>query len=253
MKNYDSVELSSIDRQLSELPAGLTIFEPFLKHEAKESIESGGEVFVSEDSSGKKDGLFIYDPYEETGTIFTKSRESFELFLRLRPHSYIFSEFLAEDYQRDVWNIWQLDINNVQSGHRFRYVVSIEYDADEIERFMMSTQPETNRRWIRVALNNGDKCFVVKISGRIVGMAWLTIAGDMARSHSVYVEPQFRRMGVMTDNLQARLIYLKSRGVKTLINEIAESNVASSGHAIKGGERMIGKMFLYNSQSDPET
>ncbi|MDG6935061.1 MAG: GNAT family N-acetyltransferase, partial [Nitrososphaerota archaeon] len=193
------------------------------------------------------------DPYEETGTIFTKSRESFELFLRLRPHSYIFSEFLAEDYQRDVWNIWQLDINNVQSGHRFRYVVSIEYDADEIERFMMSTQPETNRRWIRVALNNGDKCFVVKISGRIVGMAWLTIAGDMARSHSVYVEPQFRRMGVMTDNLQARLIYLKSRGVKTLINEIAESNVASSGHAIKGGERMIGKMFLYNSQSDPET
>ncbi|MDG6933774.1 MAG: hypothetical protein JRN68_03665, partial [Nitrososphaerota archaeon] len=60
MKNYDSVELSSIDRQLSELPAGLTIFEPFLKHEAKESIESGGEVFVSEDSSGKKDGLFIY-------------------------------------------------------------------------------------------------------------------------------------------------------------------------------------------------
>ena len=94
---------------------------------------------------------------------------------------------------------------------------------------------------------NGDKCFVVKISNRIVGIAWMTIVGGIARSHSLYVEPKFRRMGITKDNLQARLIYLKSRHVHTLINEIAESNVASSSHAKKIGEKIVGRIFLYNS------
>jgi len=54
-------------------------------------------------------------------------------------------------------------------------------------------------------------------------------------------------MGMMRDNLQARLIYLKSRHVHTLINEIAESNVASSSHAARAGEKIVGKIFLYTS------
>jgi len=51
----------------------------------------------------------------------------------------------------------------------------------------------------------------------------------------------------MKDNFQARLIYLKSRHVRTLINEIAESNVPSASHAAKIGETIVGKIFLYNS------
>ena len=78
-------------------------------------------------------------------------------------------------------------------------------------------------------------------------MAWMTIAGDFARSHGLYVEPQFRRMGMMRDNLQARLIYLRSRHVHTLINEIAESNTASVAHAERAGERIAGRIFLYTS------
>jgi len=54
-------------------------------------------------------------------------------------------------------------------------------------------------------------------------------------------------MGITKDNFQARLIYLKSRHVHTLINEIAETNVASSGHAAKIGEKIVGKIFLYAS------
>jgi L-amino acid N-acyltransferase YncA len=75
----------------------------------------------------------------------------------------------------------------------------------------------------------------------------MTIVGDVARSHSLFVEPQFRRLGIMTDNFHARLIYLKSRGVRTLINEIAESNEASSKHAENVGERIVGRIFLYIS------
>jgi hypothetical protein len=54
-------------------------------------------------------------------------------------------------------------------------------------------------------------------------------------------------MGIMRDNLQARLIYLKSRHVHTLINEISESNIASSSHASKAGEKIVGKIFLYTT------
>ena len=112
---------------------------------------------------------------------------------------------------------------------------------------MASTQPGTNRRWVRIALKNGDKCFVVKIANRIVAIAWMTIAGKVARSHSLYVEPQFRRMGIMKDNFQARLIYLKSRRVRKLINEIAESNGPSASHAAKIGETILGKIFLHSN------
>jgi len=240
-------KLENLNDQLSALPNGLSFFDPILRHEVKESIEADGEVFLSQNSIGKTDGLFIYDNFEATGTIFTRSKEVFDRFYTLKPSSYIFSELEVEAYPKEPWNIWQLDIEKAHLGHRFRHHVSMDYDAAEIERFMAATQPGTNRRWIRVALENGDKCFVVRIANRIVGMAWITVVGDVARSHGIYVEPQFRRMGIMSDNFQARLIYLKSLHVRTLINEIAESNMPSSRHAAKIGETIAGKIFLYSS------
>jgi RimJ/RimL family protein N-acetyltransferase len=243
--SVQAVSVETLDEQLSELPKGLSLFDPILRHEAKEALEAGGEVFISQNSKGEKTGLFIYDNYESTGTIFTKSRDIFDKFYMLKPSSYIFSELEVAELQKEVWNIWQLDVTKAVLEHRFRHHVSMESDAGEIERFMASTQPGTNRRWIQVALKNGDKCFVVRVANKIVGLAWLTVVGEVARSHSIYVEPQFRRKGVMTDNFQARLMYLKSRRVRTLINEIAESNVPSSRHVKKIGETILGRLFLY--------
>ena len=240
-------KVDSVDGQLDDLPRGLSFFDPILRHEAKEALEAGGEVLVSQNFKGEKNGLFIYDNYEATGTIFTKSREAFDRFYGLKPSSYIFSELEVAEHPKEVWNIWQLDVDNAPLNHRFKHHVSMEYDVGEIERFMAFAQPESNRQWVSVALKNGDKCFVVKIGNKIVGISWMTIVGSVARSHGLYVEPQFRRKGIMTDNLQARLIYLRSKRVHTLINEIAESNVESSGHAEKAGERIMGKIFLYTS------
>src|SRR2546425_7267071 len=239
-------EVKSI-AQLGDLPKGLSFFDPILHHEAKEALEADGEVYVYESPEGLKNGLFIYDGYEASGTIFTRSREVFDHFYLLKHSSYIFSEYEAAEHPKEVWNIWQLDIEKVSLDHRFKHHVSMEYDVGEIERFMASSQPETNRQWIKVALRNGDKCFVVRIANRIVSMAWMTIVGGVARSHGLYVEPQFRKKGIMRDNLHARLIYLKSRHVHTLINEISESNTASSSHAARAGEKIVGKIFLYTS------
>jgi RimJ/RimL family protein N-acetyltransferase len=244
-----SVQTSKVKAlgELPDLPKGLSLFDPLLRHEVKEALEAGGEAFISRDSGGQVNALFIYDNYEETGTIFTKTREAFDSFYKLKPSSYIFSELEVTELPKEVWDIWQLDIDEAPLNHRFRHHVSMDNNVPELEHFMAATSPETNRQWVAVALKNGDKCFVTKIGNRIVGIAWMTIEDGFARSHGLYVEPQFRKMGIMTDNLQARLIYLKSRHVHTLINEIAQDNVASSGHAAKAGEKIVGKIFLYGS------
>ena len=238
-------QVTSVDGQLRDLPKGLSFFDPVLRHEAKEELEAGGEAYVSESPEGSINGLFIYDTWEATGTIFTKSREAFDRFFALKPSSYIFSELDVPEQPKDVWNIWQLDVDKAPSNHRFRHHVSVDTDAKEIERFVAASQPEANPRWISVALNHGDKCFVTKIDNRIVGIAWMTIVGSIARSYGLYVEPQFRRIGIMKDNLQARVIYLKAKRVHTLINEIAESNIASSRHVERAGEKIVGKLYLY--------
>jgi L-amino acid N-acyltransferase YncA len=245
-----ALKLDSV-ANLGELPKGLSFFDPLLTHEAKEALECGGEVYVSKNSEGAKTGLFIYDNFEETGTIFTKSKEVFDHFYKLKPSSYIFSELDVAEHPKELWNIWQLDVENADLNHRFKYHVSMDSNVAELERFTAATSPETNKQWISVALKNGDKCFVVKIANRIVGLAWMTIVDGFARSHGLYVEPEFRRIGIMRDNLEARLIYLKSRGVHTLINEIAESNVASSSHAAKAGEKIVSKIYLYSSPDAP--
>jgi len=238
-------QVTSVDGQLRDLPKGLSFFDPVLRHEAKEELEAGGEAYVSESPEGSINGLFIYDTWEATGTIFTKSREAFDRFFALKPSSYIFSELDVPEQPKDIWNIWQLDVDKAPSNHRFRHHVSVDTDAKEIERFVAASQPEANPRWISVALNHGDKCFVTKIDNRIVGIAWMTIVGSIARSYGLYVEPQFRRIGIMKDNLQARVIYLKAKRVHTLINEIAESNIASSRHVERAGEKIVGKLYLY--------
>jgi L-amino acid N-acyltransferase YncA len=246
-------KISAFDELVGKLPGrSLSLFfDPFLYHEIKEALESGGEVFISKDSSsGETNGLFIYDSYEATGTIFTKFKEVFDHFYKLKPSSYIFSELDVKELpEKEIWNIWKLDVNKATlNNHRFKHHVSMDNNVSELEHFMAMTQPETNKKWVDVALKNGDKCFVVKIDeNRIVGIAWMEIVDGFARSHGLYVEPQFRRKGIMRDNFAARLVYLKSRRVHTLINEIAESNIASSEHAKKVGEKIVGKIFLYTT------
>jgi len=241
------LQVTSVDEQLSRLPKGLSFFDPILRHEVREELEAGGEAYISQSPEEGSNGLFIYDAWEATGTIFTRSKQAFDRFFELKPLSYIFSELDVPETPREAWNIWQLDVERAPSDHRFRHHVSIDTDAREIERFVISTQPETNPRWVSVALRHGDKCFVTRIDDRIVGIGWMTIVGRIARSYGLFVEPQFRRMGIMEDNLQARIIYLKARRVHTLINEIAESNTASSKHVEKAGERVVGKLYLYTT------
>src|SRR5208283_3436232 len=192
------------------IPNGLSFFEPYLHYFVREILESGGEAYVSRTAEGAISGIFIYDDSEKTGTIFTRSREVFDHFYASRPLNFLFAE-IATEHASEIYDIYTVDLENLAIGHRFSHEISIVQagQIDEIEQFMVSTHPGTNRKWVNVALNNGDCCFIVRLNNEIAGLGWVSFVNGIGRLHSLYVKPRFRRIGIGEDILHARLLWLK--------------------------------------------
>jgi len=235
-----------IDDASFALPDDLSFFAPYLRYFVKEILETGGEAFVSRTSEGAVSGLFIYDIPEKTGTIFTRSRDAFDRFYQLKPFNSLFAEIETE-HESEVYDIYTVDLENVAGDHRFRHEISVatERQADEIERFMVSTHPGINRRWVRVALKNGDRCFTARLCDEIAGAGWLSAVDGSGRLHSLYVKPQFRGMGVGEDLLCARLLWLRSKHARSAFSEISRNNASSSRVAVKGRMKVSGRIFQY--------
>ena len=227
-------------------PKDFSFFEPYLHYHIREILEIGGEAYVSWASDGSVSGLFIYDDYEKAGTIYTQSREVFDYFYALKPFNFLFSEFKAEA-ENEVYDIYTVNLENFLVAHRFSHRISAAENGqeDEIERFMISTQPRINRRWVNVALKNGDKCFMARLDDEIAGLGWLSIVNGSGRLHSLYVKPQFRRIGIGEDILYARLLWLRSKHARSAISEISRNNMASSRIASKAHMRVSGQVFQY--------
>ena len=227
-------------------PNGLSFFEPYLQYHVKEILEIGGEAYVSRTSEGAVSGIFIYDDSERVGTIYTRSREVFDYFYGLKPFNLLFAEMRTE-VESEIYDIYTVDLENLDIVHRFSHEISIaeEEHKDEIERFMVSAHPGINRRWVSVALKNGDRCFIVRLSNEIAGLGWLSIVNGIGRLHSLYVKPQFRRIGIGEDILYARLLWLKSKHARSAFSEIFRYNFPCSRIAMKGGMRVSGQVFQY--------
>jgi len=227
-------------------PKGLSFFEPYLQYFIKEILEIGGEVYVSRTSVGAVSGIFMYDSAETLGTIYTRSREVFDYFYRLNPFNFLFSE-LRTELENEIYDIYTVEFENLALAHRFSYEISIaeKEHTCEIEQFMAATHPGINNRWVSVALNNGDRCFIVRLSNEIAGLGWVSLVNGIGRLHTLYVKPQFRRIGIGEDILNARLLWLKSKHAHSAFCEISRNNVASSGNVTKTHMRVSGQVFQY--------
>jgi len=231
--------------EIDSFPKGITFFDPYLKHDLVETLQSGGEAYFSKTSDDVITGLFMYDGYEEGGTIYTKSRQVFDQFYAMKEFSYLYSE-LKTEHPSQPYDICSVNIEKTVPIHNFKYRVTlIENNIDDISRFMLLASPGTNEKWIRVALDNGDICSVVKIGGRIVGMGWASLVGEVGRVHTLYVKPQFRRTGMAQDLLYARLMWLKSKHASSVFAEISHDNIASLAHVMKMGLTVQGQVFEY--------
>ena len=227
-------------------PEGFSFFEPYLRYFIREALEIGGEAYVSKASSGNISGLFIYDDFEKSGTVYTRSREVFDYFCGLKPFSFLFAELKTEG-ESEVYDIYSIDLENHDIVHRFSYEILMADNGQigEIERFMVLAHPGMNRRWIGVALKNGDKCFTVRLDSEIAGLGWVSFVGGIGRIHSLFVKPQFRKLGIGEDILNARLLWLKSKHARSAFSEISRSNSPSSRIESKAQMRVCGQVFQY--------
>jgi|SRR5271157_1254194 len=226
-------------------PSGLSFFEPYLQYFIKEILEIGGEAYVSRTPEGAVSGIFIYDDSEKLGTIYTRSRQVFDYFYELKPFNFLFAEMRTE-VENEVYDIYTVDLENLAIVHRFSHEISAEEGhIDEIEQFMVSTHPGINRKWVNVALKNGDRCFIVRLSKEIAGLGWLSMVNGVGRLHSLYVKPQFRRIGIGEDILYARLLWLKLKHARSAFSEISRYNLLSSRIAVKAQMSVSGQVFQY--------
>ncbi|MGA3059935.1 MAG: GNAT family N-acetyltransferase [Candidatus Bathyarchaeia archaeon] len=228
-------------------PNGFSFFESYIQYFVKEILEIGGEVYVSRTSEGAFSGIFMYDASEKLGTIYTQSREVFDYFYELKPFNFLFAEMRSE-VENEIYDIYTVDLENHAIAHRFSHEISMAEEGGrigEIEQFMASSHPGINKRWVSVALKNGDRCFIVRLSNEIAGLGWLSFVNGIGRLHSLYVKPQFRRIGIGEDILNARLLWLKSKHARSAFCEISRYNVASSGNVMKAQMRVSGQVFQY--------
>ena len=110
---------------------------------------------------------------------------------------------------------------------------------------MKTANPKMNIRWVRVATESGDRCFIVELGDEIAGLGWLSLVNGSGRLHSLYVSPQFRKQGMGTDLLRARLIWLKAKRAKSAFSEISDFNTPSSEIAKREGMTKVGKIYQY--------
>ena len=227
-------------------PNGFSFFEPYLQYFVRQTLGAGGEAYVSRTSEGTIVGIFLYDDAEKTGTIYTRSKETFDYFYELRPANFLFAE-LKTEHESEVYDIYTIDLENLAIVHRFSHEISIaeEGDIDEIGQFMASTHPGINRRWVNVALKEGERCFFVRLGKEIAGLGWLSIVNDIGRLHSLHVKAQFRRIGIGEDILFARLLWLRSKRARSAFSEISRGNSPSSRIAGKGRMKPSGTIFQY--------
>src|SRR5690242_14804604 len=232
MNQSEEVKISQV-RDSSDthfaFPNGFSFFQPYLEYWAKETLEIGGEAYMSETAAGNLSGLFLYDAYEKAGSIFTQSREVFDYFYRLRPFKSIYAE-LHTEHLKEIYDIHTVDLERTSLDHTFSHAVSVA-DGDqigEIRQFMLSTHPGTNPRWIDVALRNGDKCVTVRLGEEIAGVGWLSLVNGIGRLHSLFVKPRFRKIGLGLDIMFARLYWLKSKNARMVFSEISADNRQSS-------------------------
>ena len=228
------------------LPKDFSFFEPYLQYFVGEVLEIGGEAYVSRASEDKISGLFIYDDFEKSGTVFTRSKEVFDYFYGLKPFNFLFAEFKTE-VESEVYNIHSINLEDHDVVHRFSHEISTAEDGQtsEIERFMVLAHPEINRKWTRAALKNGDKCFTVRLDGEIAGLGWASLVNGIGRLHSLFVNPQFRNLGIGEDILYARLMYLKSKSACLVFSEIHQDNSPCSRIASKAQMTVCGHVYQY--------
>jgi GNAT superfamily N-acetyltransferase len=220
-------------------------FDHFIPLFVRQALASSGEVFVSEEG-GSLRGLYIYDPLEETGTCFTNSTSTAKNFYSLGLGAEFFSEIKFKEGAK-IEKINYLNISSYESSLSIRnHIEILDFSRlSDIKRFLKKAYHKVNEKWVATAMETGEKCFCCEVDNHIIGMGWISPFMNVARLHSLYVEPEYRHISIGKDLLISRLYYAAHSGINKVISEIPEQSIYSQRIATEQGFRIDGILYSY--------
>ncbi len=226
-------------------------FDPFLPKFAREALDSGGRVRAVR-SPGGIAAVLLVDAEEHVASVFTRSPALAERLFGELPEAAVYSEHPLRA-PREVFGIFGTSLEPPPPVHSFRHAVrsAAPPDAESVRELLREVYGTVNDRWLRHASFEAEPCFVVEVGDRIAGAAWVSVAGGLARFHSLTVRPGYRRLGVGADLLFARLLWAREAGLREAFSEISERNPVSRYLAESGGMLRVGEISLYSRVAPP--
>jgi GNAT superfamily N-acetyltransferase len=224
-------------------------FNPFLAHFVRETLRCGGRVQVVRGPEGLA-GLRLDDPVENVASIFTRSSGVARSFAPGSGGRPTYSDLVLGG-PSDRYYVYAGRLGPDTPQHPFRHRVRpVEPgDRSRVLELMHELHGTADVRWFREAPSPEESGFLVQVGDRVAGAAWVAVVAGVARLHSLAVRPTFRRLGVGTDLLFARLLWARRAGARQVLSEISEANPASRRIAERGGMRPVGELFLYPAPS----
>jgi GNAT superfamily N-acetyltransferase len=242
-----------IPREADRLLAGSDLsdwFQPFLAGFARETVASGGRAVAGTDR-GHVVALLLTDRSDGLSSLFARTASEAAAVLPLAAGTAVFSEVDLGGRQ-EVYRIHTADLGE-QPDHRFQHPVR-RLPPSELERALAAVREVFGGRpdaWLRAVTGEGELCLVAEVRGSIAGVGWLGVSGRYARLHTLAVRPGYRRLGVASDLIAARLWWARRLGADRAIAEIAEENLASRTAAERLGLRADGRLFLHLAPPAP--
>ena len=220
-------------------------FNPFLAYFVQDSRRSGGQVRWIQLENELR-GLVIADPPERVATVFTRSPEVAAATVRDRGPLGMFAEFPAEP-DADPFDVLELDLGEETPTFRFSHTVRalVPEDLPSVRTLMREVYRLVNDRWFDGLPNRFEMGFAAEVDGRLAGVGWVTRVGLHARLHSLTVRVPFRRIGVGSDLLRARLWWAQRNGARRVLSEIARGNTDSQAIAERAGMRRVGAIYFH--------
>ncbi len=233
------------------LPTLSEWFDPFLPLFMRDALQTGGEVEVAE-RDGSPCGVFLFSPTEGVGSVFTRLREVATHYLPGRTPGGIYAEKAWVEGGESIAVLGaELEDWSVKLPFRNPVRVASATDLTRVIPMMRELTGAVDLAWFRLLPRPEEVCFLCEIDGRIAGVSWASVVGAHARGHSFMVHPRYRGLGMGTDLLQARMLWLRDAGVRTVVSEIYEGNVASQTAAERAGMAEVGRMFHFRPPGRP--
>jgi len=259
-------------RKMEDLPKmkdqATVHFGPFLGHMIEKTLLAGDRVAIATTQFNDLVGIGFYNKEAKVGTILAKGTEVTETLRKYLGAKDFFSEHKHRIVVRSSYYMSKEAIRklaafdnaayNVFETHKVYRLEGIppttydpnlvrpitEKDLSAVIALAKKVYRKKAKRWITAAYRSGDLAYVAEVKGKVVGFGFACVCGDDGRLHTLGVHPDHRGKGIAKELHRARLEAMRRLGVTTVIDEIADWNLASIRISTLSGFKPVGRMWV---------